>query len=160
MDGTNQPKASSAGFSLIEVMICLALIAIEFLSISGFIIAASRLSDENKLLNLAVSDAQAVIELIQATPFDQIMDPAYPSAALSKPSFPSATALSSYHGLHLPKEEVRVYYMDSSGNYLASSGSIAQPFVTPDPLTVEVRVEYQNSRNEIQTYKMQTIRTR
>lgn len=76
-----------AGFSMVEVLLAFLVLSIAMLAFYSTVSRALILSETNKQIKTAAADAQSIIEEIAGMPFDQIMDPDYPTPENPAPRF-------------------------------------------------------------------------
>jgi len=81
-------KRLSPGFTIIDVLLGFSVLAIVLLI---FFLTTQRsllLSETNKEIKIALLDAQSIVEEIQGTPIDTIMNPDSPPASIGPPQIP------------------------------------------------------------------------
>ena len=119
--GWERRKECTGGFTLIEVIIALAILSTALVAFYITLNRAMLLSETNKQVKIALFDAQAVVEEIQGVPFDEIMDPDYPSPSEPNPRFRHLqyVDLGKFLGInpmtgkpneHLKDEKIRIWY--------------------------------------------------
>ena len=119
--GWGRRKECTGGFTLIEVIIALAILSTALVAFYITLSRAILLSETNKQVKVALFDAQAVVEEIQGVPFDEIMDPDYPSPSEPNPRFRHLqyVDLGKFLGInpatgkpneHLKDEKIRIWY--------------------------------------------------
>jgi prepilin-type N-terminal cleavage/methylation domain-containing protein len=151
-------KLSPPGFSLLEVIISLAILVTVMLSVHHLIAALNLQNETNRQIKIAVFDAQSVLEGIIGTPFDQIMDPDYPSVGTAQPLFPHNVDLPAYRTMQNDQnEQILVTYTDANGTDVDPT---SLPFTTPDPLYVTITVTWTGPRQIPMQYQLFTARTR
>ncbi len=89
------------GFTLVEVMVALGVMAVLSMAASGLLFSTSALSNNDAELKAASADLQAVMEAINGTPFDNIVV-----------TYPNGQAVAAYNNLHLNNESLTVSYLN------------------------------------------------
>src|SRR5947207_16005536 len=89
----------SAGFSLLEVTCASVVLALGLFGAAAAQSSGLKLAREARVLSAGAADLAAAVEMVQSTPFDQLTT-----------RFPGGQAIASFHGLHLPGEDVVVSY--------------------------------------------------
>ncbi|MCY3018101.1 MAG: prepilin-type N-terminal cleavage/methylation domain-containing protein [Planctomycetota bacterium] len=109
-------RTAYRGFTLVEVVLALTVLAIALLAFYTTYSRALVLSETDKQVKIALFDAQSIVEEMQGLPFDEIMDPDYPSYTNPKPRFRHLQYVSNdrLYGVggqpHLEGELVQVWY--------------------------------------------------
>jgi prepilin-type N-terminal cleavage/methylation domain-containing protein len=75
------------GFTLVEVVIALAVVTIALIAMYMMVSRSLLLSRVNRQTKIALFHAQTIVEQIMGAPFDQIMDPDYPILSEPQPRF-------------------------------------------------------------------------
>ena len=89
------------GFSLVEVMVALGVLAVMYMVVSSLLLSTAAVSDNDAELKTAAADLQAAMEAINGTPFDNIV-----------PTYPNNQALPAFNDLHLDNEVLKISYTD------------------------------------------------
>lgn len=84
---TSKYATNESGFSLIEALLGFIVLSVGLLAFYSTLSRALILSETNKQIKIAVNDAQGIIEEIAGVPFDEIMDPDYPTSEAPQPRF-------------------------------------------------------------------------
>jgi prepilin-type N-terminal cleavage/methylation domain-containing protein len=121
------------GFSLIEVMVATALLAVAALVAFPTILSFFDLSDMAREENIATHDLMAAVEEVMATPFASVTT-----------SYPPGQAIPKYANLHLRGEQVMVNYTDPN----------------QDPLEVVLTATWLDRRGRTRQEAFRCMRTR
>ena len=148
-----------SGFTLIEVMISMAIFAGTVGAFAGYYATSSRLNESNRNLTRAMTDARTVLEEIRNTVQSNGL------AAVTATDW-TAWAATSANGIVNPaagqpgldNEAVRVFYVAPPAPAPPAAPGAA-PAGPPDPLNVTVRVEW-TERNRARWIDVDTILTR
>ena len=107
---SNVETRSPRGFTLLEVVLALSVLAVGLMAFYVTLSRAMLLSETNKQIKIALFEAQSIVEEIQGVPFDEVMDPDYPSATQPNPRY-----------RHLQYvEDWRLYGETAPGNRIAN----------------------------------------
>jgi len=80
-------RSEQSGFTLLEVVLAFTVLAVGMMALYAPMSRGMILSETNKQIKVALFDAQGIVEQIAGTPFDQIMDPDYPTFNSPAPAF-------------------------------------------------------------------------
>jgi prepilin-type N-terminal cleavage/methylation domain-containing protein len=136
----NRLRAARArsGFSMLELMIAVVLLAIGVLSAFYGQVSALNLLRSMRERNTAMSDLEACMERILAEPLDAI-----PTA------FPGDTPIEDYADLHLIGQQLTPSYPGFAG-----VGDV------PEPLEILLTASWNDWRGRPQTIRLASVRTR
>jgi len=104
----------AGGFTLLEVMIALAVLTVSLLGCYAMILSCVTLSHTSRETNIAMFDLEAALEQVISTPFDDI-----PIA------FPDGEPVAEFNGLHLADELITISYVDPDAEPLEIAAAIA-----------------------------------
>lgn len=126
-------RSSRRGFSLIELIISIALLSIGAISIYHAIFSYLELSEMANDRNIAFFDLETALEDIRSTPFDRIVD-----------TYPDGSTITKFDALHLKNESVVVRYRNPNR----------------DPLVITATISWEDSKGRARSESMHTARTR
>lgn len=126
-------RAQESGFTLIELIISIALLAIGAVSIYQSVFSFEELGEMAHDRNIAFFDLETALEDIRSTPFDSIVD-----------KYPDGSQLDKFSNLHLKNERITVTYRNPNR----------------DPLLITVTIQWRDSKNRVREESMHTARTR
>ena len=133
MPFTSRRRRSLRGFTLLEVVIAMALLSVGALSIYQAIISYQDLSRLAHERNIAYFDLETAIEDVQSTPFNNIVT-----------RFPNNQRIPKFEALHLPRERIAVRYTNPAA----------------DPLYITVTVTWRDIKARLVSESLMTARTR
>ena len=126
-------RNGNEGFTLIEVMVTITLLAVGAIAIYHSIASYHELSEMASERNIAFFDLETALEDIRSTPFDRIVD-----------EFPDDQPIVKFNDLHLKDEQIVVRYVNPNR----------------DPLVISAEITWTDSQGVSMTESMHTARTR
>ena len=123
-----------SGFTLIELMVAMAVFVVIALASGGVMLSASALSEQDEEFRIATLDAETVLETINGLPFDDIVS-----------TYPDGAAVAYYSGLNLGQELVTVSYPDAAAT---------------NPLQATIRVAWKGTDGHAKAVTMRGLRVR
>jgi len=123
----------SDGFTLIELILSIALLAVGAISIYQAVFSYTELSEMAHDRNLAFFDLETALEDIRSTPFDKIVE-----------KYPDEEPIPKFDDLHLRNERITVTYRNPNR----------------DPLVITATIEWQDRQGRSFSESMHTARTR
>jgi prepilin-type N-terminal cleavage/methylation domain-containing protein len=103
----DHPSRRARGFTLLEMVISMAVLSVGALSIYQSVLSYQDLSRLAHDRNVAIFDLETAVEDIQSTPFANIVS-----------RFPHGQRIPKFESLHLPRERITVRYADPSADPL------------------------------------------
>ena len=94
-------ESKARGFSLVELMVAMAVFIVMAMAVGGLLLAVSDTADNDEELRIASMDLQTVMETINGTPFDSIVT-----------TYPDGLMVPAYYDLNLSSEILTVSYAD------------------------------------------------
>jgi prepilin-type N-terminal cleavage/methylation domain-containing protein len=173
----NSPRA--AGLTLVELMVTVAVLAIATLGVQSMFQTSLVLAKSSHNRSMVAFDLGSVVRHVRVQPYNALMDPEYqedddpepdakvPHGGLVDPSLYSYDEAGNV--LHLPEQEMYVYYLDQDGNRLPlpddptdplGTNNIPLPFQMPDLLTFEVECRWIGPQGSPHTETVTAARTR
>jgi len=126
-------RKKNKGFSLLELLIAIALLATGAISIHHAVASYLELSDLAHDRNIAFFDLETALEDIRSTPFEKIVE-----------RYPDAAEIPKFTALHLRNERIVVSYQNPA----------------QDPLIITATISWEDSKGRAQSQSMFTARTR
>lgn len=138
--GQRQRAAGArAGFSMLELMIAVLLLAVGVLSAFHGQMTSLNLLRSARERNTAMSDLEACMETILAEPLGEI-----------PVQFPGGTPVAAYEDLHLTGQQLVPTYPGFAGGGAA----------VPEPLEIVLTASWNDWRGRRQTIRLASVRTR
>jgi len=136
-----RPRGDASGFTLLEVMIAMALLAIGVLGVAGAQIMALKFTRDSRIRAQAMFLAEQQIETIHAMSAVNVI------ALKTDPDYPDD-----------PNNPIDPTPGDGDSNTFDRRWDIAEDDPEPDVLTITVEVDYTNSLGQSRTLSLQTMK--
>lgn len=130
--GPPGPKAGTAGFTFIEVVVATSLLAVASLVAFPTILSFFDLSEHARQENIATHDLSAAVEDLLAVPFADAIG-----------SYPDGQPIPKFNNLHLRNEQIVVSYVD----------------VTADPLEVILTATWLDPKGRARQEQFRCMKT-
>jgi len=130
----------SAGFSLMEVMIAIAILAIGLLGLMSVSISGDTLTRDSTDTVIAAQDLNAAIEMIRGTPYTSLFGN---SSLFLGAGGNMGTEVAQYHNYHLLDEKIAAVFVNLNTSTGAESGTFtAVPSPLPSMFEIQLTITW------------------
>ncbi|HZU97223.1 MAG TPA: prepilin-type N-terminal cleavage/methylation domain-containing protein [Planctomycetota bacterium] len=130
-----------AGFSLIEVMVAIAVLSIGLLGLISVSVSGDTLSRDSTDTVIAAQDLNSAVEMIRGAPYTSLFGNS--SLFLNANGSSMGTEVAQYHNYHLLDEKISATFVNLNPNTGAETGTFTTvPAVIPQMIEIQLTITW------------------